>query len=88
MMISTIAIYVVIACTGVAAGVGLGALLVRREDSRRNRARRALAVHMRMETEWKSARMRMHLPGPVDNQHMPGTKYSNRLLDPTNASTN
>lgn len=87
-MMITIAIYLVIGCLGMAAGVGLGALLSGRAKSLRSRSRRALAVHMRMETEWKSARMRMYLPRPVGNQHMPGTKYSNGLLEPTKASTN
>jgi hypothetical protein len=71
-------------------GIGgmLGILIAQRAKRQWRRERRALAVLDRMETEWKSARIRMYLVGPTGTQHMSGTKYSNRAVKPINASTN
>jgi hypothetical protein len=58
-------------------GVGIGAILASRAKIYRKRSRRALAIHLRMETAWKNARMGMYLAGPIGRSNTPGTKYSN-----------
>lgn len=73
-----------------AVGTCLGAVLTYRAKSQRKRLQRTLAIHLRLETEWKNARNRMYLAGPIDpsHLHLPGTKYSFRRMEPTKASTN
>ncbi len=72
-------------------GVAVGVVLARRANSRRSRVRRVLAIHLRLEDEWASARMRMNLAGAVrlhgpagsaGPARMPGTKYSNDSTNP------
>src|SRR5262249_9215669 len=66
----------------------LAAVLARHAKTRRTRARRAMAVHLRLEEQWMNARVRMHLAGPIGHKHIPGTKYSKVPKESTNGSTN
>jgi hypothetical protein len=63
-------------------GVAVGVMLASRANSRRGRVRRVLAIHLRLEDEWKNARMRMYLTGPTGPSRMTGTKYSNDSTNP------
>jgi hypothetical protein len=65
--------------------VAVGVVLASRAKNRRSRLRRVLAIHLRLEEEWSSARMRMYLAGPVGPigvSRMTGTKYSNNSTKP------
>jgi hypothetical protein len=60
-------------------GACVGAVVAARVKSKRRRSRRVLAIHVRLETEWQNARMRMYLSGPIGPARMLVTKYSNDL---------
>lgn len=70
-----------------ALGTALGTMIAIRVGTRRKQSRRSLAFHIRMETEWKNARARMHLIVPIGSSHMTGTKYSIPPNERRNAST-
>ena len=53
------------------------AALTSRAKIRRNRWRKKLAIHLRLEAEWKNARTRMYLAGPMGNVRPESTKYKN-----------
>jgi len=55
--------------------------ITRHAKIRRNRIRKSLAVYLRLEAEWKNARTRMYLAGPMGTVGQESTKY-------TNSSTN
>jgi hypothetical protein len=57
-------------------GACVGAIIAARAEQKRKRSQRVLAIHVRLETEWKNARMRMYLSGPIGPAHIPGAKYS------------
>ncbi len=55
--------------------------ITRRAKIRRTRLRKNLAMYLRLEAEWKNARTRMYLAGPMGTAGPESTKY-------TNSSTN
>ena len=57
------------------------AALTGRAKKRRNRLQKNLAMFLRLESEWKNARTRMYLAGPMGTSKQESTKY-------TNSSTN
>jgi hypothetical protein len=62
-------------------GVAIAGVIAARTKTHRKRMRRALAIHLRMETAWKSARMRMYLSGPIGPCYAVSTKYGTSVAE-------
>jgi hypothetical protein len=62
-------------------GVAIAGVIAARSKTHRKRSRRALAVHLRMESAWKNARIRMYLPGPIGPSYVGSTKYSTPVVE-------
>jgi hypothetical protein len=65
-------------------GACVGAVVAARAKNKRRRSRRVLAIHVRLETEWQNARMRMYLSGPIGSSLFlfPGVHRSGNVETP------
>jgi hypothetical protein len=62
-------------------GVAVAGVIAARTKTHRKRMRRAVAIHLRMEAAWKSARMRMYLSGPIGPCYAVSTKYATSVKE-------